>query len=88
VNPKVETVMGNAAYADLTKLPERVESVSVITPPPVTEKVVEDAIKAGIKNIWLQPGAESAAAVARAEEAGLNVIHGGPCILVVMGYSE
>jgi len=88
INPKVPTVMGNTAYPDLISLPEKVESVSVITPPTVTEKVVEDAIKAGIKNIWMQPGAESRAAVERAQAAGLNVIHGGPCILVVMGYHE
>jgi predicted CoA-binding protein len=88
VNPKVATVMGNPAYPDLASLPEKVESVSVITPPPVTEQVIEDAIKTGIKNVWLQPGAESVSAVERGQKAGLNVIHGGPCILVVMGYRE
>jgi predicted CoA-binding protein len=88
VNPKVETVMGNPAFPDLLALPEKVESVSIITPPAVTEKVVDDAIKAGVKNIWMQPGAESAVAVKKAEAAGINVIHGGPCILVVMGYKE
>jgi hypothetical protein len=36
----------------------------------------------------MQPGAESAAAVKEAEDAGLNVIHGGACLLVVMGYHE
>jgi hypothetical protein len=36
----------------------------------------------------MQPGAESAEAVARAEAAGASVIHGGPCLLVVLGYRE
>jgi len=88
INPRVQTVMGNPAFANLQSLPEKVESVSVITPPPVTEQIVEDAIAAGVMNIWMQPGAESAKAVKRAEEAGLNVIHSGACVLVVMGYHE
>ncbi len=88
VNPKVETVMGNKAFPDLLTLPEKDVSVSIVTPPPVTEKVVDDAITAGIKNIWMQPGAESAEAIRKAEAAGINVIHGGPCVLVVMGYAD
>lgn len=88
VNPNLKTVLGNPAFPDLNNLPETVESVSIITPPKVTEKVVNDAIAAGVKHIWMQPGAESAEAVRKAEEAGINVIHGGPCILVVMGYHE
>ena len=31
-------------------------SLSVITPPPVTAKVLEDAKKAGVRAVWLQPG--------------------------------
>jgi hypothetical protein len=34
----------------------------------------------------MQPGAASAAAVRRAEEAGANVIAGGPCLLVALGF--
>jgi predicted CoA-binding protein len=88
INPRLQTVLGNPAYADFAALPERVDSISVITPPAVTEKIVDDAIKNGVKNIWMQPGAESEAAIKKAESAGLNVIHGGPCLLVVMGYHE
>lgn len=88
VNPNAEEVEGLAAYPDLTALPEPVHGVSVITPPKVTEQVIEQAIELKIPNVWLQPGAESPAAIERAESAGLNVIAGGPCLLVVMGYHE
>lgn len=86
VNPRLETILGNLVYANLASLPEKVESISVITPPAVTEEVVEEAIATGVKNIWMQPGAESQKAVETAEAAGLNVIYGGPCLLVVLGY--
>jgi len=86
VNPRGETVLGQQAYKRLSDLPEKVESVSIITPPVVTEAVVEEAINLGVKNLWMQPGADSQAAVEKAEAAGLNVIYGGPCLLVELGY--
>ena len=49
---------------------------------------LEQAIASGVKNIWMQPGAESKAAVAAAQAAGLNVIADGSCLLVVLGYRE
>ncbi|HEY9786431.1 MAG TPA: CoA-binding protein [Candidatus Obscuribacterales bacterium] len=88
VNPNADMVLGHRAYKNLQSLPEHVESVSIITPPAVTDKIVDDAIANGVKNIWMQPGAEHPSAVKRAEERGLNVIHGGPCLLVVLGYRE
>lgn len=86
LNPRGEKVLGNTAYKKLSELPEKVESLSVITPPAVTEQLVDEAIAYGIKNIWMQPGAESKLAVENAQQEGLNVIYGGPCLLVVLGY--
>lgn len=87
VNPGAVEIEGLRAYANLASLPTPVHGISVITPPHVSESVVEQAAAIGIKNIWFQPGAESAQAVTRAKEKGMNVISGGPCILVVLGYN-
>ncbi len=88
VNPNVDEVEGVPCFANLVALPEAPRAVSIITPPDVTEVVVHDAIAAGAEHLWMQPGAESADAVAVAEHAGLAVVHGGPCLLVVLGYRE
>ena len=88
INPKADEVEGLQAYASLAALPKPVRGISVITPPQVTEDIVEQAIVSGVKNIWMQPGAESKAAVAAAQAAGLNVIADGSCLLVVLGYRE
>lgn len=88
VNPRADTVEGLRAYPDLASLPAKVHGVSIVTPPEVTEDVVAAAIDLGIRHLWLQPGAESPAAVRRAEAARLNVIAGGPCVLVALGYRE
>jgi len=88
INPKAPEVEGLKAYPTLAALPVKVPAISVITPPAATEQVVREAAAAGVKHIWMQPGAESDAAIATAESLGMNVIAGGPCVLVVMGYHE
>lgn len=88
VNPREDEVEGLKTYRDLASLPQKVHGISIITPPPVTERIVEEAAAAGIKHLWMQPGAESRAAIERAQELGLEVISGGPCVLVLLGYRE
>lgn len=88
VNPKDPVVEGRTAYKSLSDIPGRPDAVSVITPPKVTEAVVEEAGRLGIRHIWMQPGAESDAAVSRARQLGMSVIAGGPCLLVALGFRE
>ena len=88
VNPKEQEIEGVPCVPGIFDLPAEVESISMITPPEVTEKLVAVAIEKGIANIWMQPGAESAAAVAMCKEHGINVIADGSCILVVLGYHD
>ncbi|MEZ6062955.1 MAG: CoA-binding protein [Planctomycetaceae bacterium] len=88
INPKADTVEGIAAVASLKDIAEPVHGLSIVTPPSVTERVVNEAIELGIRHIWMQPGAESDAAVTAAHQAGVNLIHGGPCVLVVLGFRD
>ena len=81
-------VEGRQAYVSLADCPEPVRAVSIITPPAVTERTVDEAVAGGVEHVWMQPGAESDEAVATCESGGLSVIHGGPCLLVVLGYRE
>jgi predicted CoA-binding protein len=88
VNLHEAEIEGAACVANVLDLPDEVQSISVITPPRVTERVVGEAIRKGIRHIWMQPGAESDRAVADCEAAGINVIADGSCVLVVLGYRE
>ena len=88
VNPGKTSIEGVACFPSLRDLPVPVGGVSVITPPGVTERIVEDLPASGATVVWMQPGAESRRAVARAQELGLTVIAGGPCALVALGYRE
>jgi predicted CoA-binding protein len=88
VNPHEQQIEGLTVIPDLSDLPDDVMSISIITPPKITELIVDEAIKKGIKNIWMQPGAESELAIRTCEMNNINVIAKGPCILVVLGYNE
>ena len=88
LHPKETEIEGIACYRDFASLPAPVDGLSIITPPAVTEQIVEQAAAAGVRNVWMQPGAESERAVQLARQHGMNVIAGGPCLLVTLHYHE
>ena len=88
VNPREKEIEGIPSVATVAELPAGVKSISVITPPEITEQVVEMAIGKGIINIWMQPGAESPGAVDKCLKNNVNVIADGSCILVKLGYKD
>ncbi|AHE67016.1 putative CoA-binding protein [Legionella oakridgensis ATCC 33761 = DSM 21215] len=88
VHPKETMIEGVPCVQTINNLPDDVYSISMVTPPAITEKIVEQAIAKGIKNIWMQPGAESEKAMNECVENNINVIANGPCILAVMGYKD
>ncbi len=88
INPHVNEVEGLETYASLADVPEEIHGISIVTPPAITETIVEQAAALGISHLWMQPGAESEQAVWRAAGAGVHVIAGGPCILVALRFRE
>lgn len=88
INPRDDFIEGITCLKDLSEVPKSVKSISIITPPKITEKIVEKAIEKGIKNIWMQPGAESEFAINNCLKNQINVIANGPCILVELGFVE
>lgn len=81
VNPNASNIGGEACYAGIGDLPEKVGGVVLFTPPSQTEKVLRDAVKAGVKQAWIQRGAESEPALRFCREAGMNAIS-GHCIFM------
>jgi predicted CoA-binding protein len=75
VNPKGGMLEGAQVYPSLAELPEPPEVVDMVVPPAVTEQVVEEAHRLGLTRIWMQPGAESEAAIAYCHEHGIEVVH-------------
>ena len=85
---ELASVEGVPCYASLRAIPGPVRSVSVVAPPAAAAQIVADAIAAGVKDLWFQPGAEEAGAMATARAAGISVIADGPCVLVALGFRD
>lgn len=88
VNPTEVEIEKLPCFKNIAQLPDDVQSISIITPPAVTEKIVDQAIGKDIKNIWMQPGAQSEDAIQKCIKHGINVIANGPCILVTLHFIE
>ena len=74
VRPGIKELLGELVYADLSRVPDKVDIVNVFRASKYVPEIVEQSIQIGVKCIWLQEGIvhEEAAQVAR--EAGLKVV--------------
>ena len=84
INPKGINIEGHPSFRSLGELPEVPDSLSIVTPPDVTRRIVAEAIALGVKNIWMQPGANDPLASESARDSGAQVIDDGSCILVLL----
>lgn len=80
VNPGLTEVMKHKCYPNVKELPVKPDVVNFVVPAKAGEQVVRDCAEAGIKNIWLQPGADADSVVNLAKELGLTVVKA--CVLV------
>jgi uncharacterized protein len=81
VNPTRDTVDGDPAYRDLGDLPETPDIVDIVVPPRRTLRVLDRAEELGIKNIWVQPGAEDEAVLERLRVGPFEYL-ANACIMV------
>ena len=81
VHPEVAEIDGIGCYPSVSALPEDVGGLVLVTPSEQTEKLVREASARGIRHIWMQQGAESAAAIELCRANGIDAVH-GECILM------
>lgn len=76
VNFKSGIIEGDNCFSDLKSLPEKVEAVIINVKPDSSQAAIMQVEELGIKNIWLQKGAESPEAINYCKEKDINLIHG------------
>lgn len=81
VHPEAAEIDGHKCYASVEDLPGPVGGLVIVVPPEQTEKLVRQAVAAGIKNVWMQQGSESSEAAKFCQDNGINEVH-GECILM------
>ena len=74
VNPREKQILGRACYASVRDAPGPIEIVDIFRETAAVPGVVEDAIAAGARVVWMQLGIVHEEAAERARQAGLEVV--------------
>jgi uncharacterized protein len=74
VHPRADTVHGATGYRTLAEVPGPIDVVDVFVRSELAGAVVDQAIAAGARAVWLQLGVIDEAAAGRAAAAGLDVV--------------
>lgn len=81
VNPAFENSPDSHHFKQVSDLPDNINYLLVLTPPAQTLEVIKQAIKKGIKNIWIQQYSETSEALLLAQSASINLVF-GHCIFM------
>lgn len=74
INPTESTIEGLTAYRSVLDVPGPIDMVSFYVPPQVGEQVIEDVARRQISEVWLNPGSESDALIAKARGLAITPI--------------
>ena len=83
INPHETEVEGVKAYASVLDVPGPIDMVSFYVPPEIGVRVIDEIARKGIAEVWLNPGAESDALIARARSLQIQPIVA--CSIVSIG---
>ncbi|MBV6458757.1 MAG: hypothetical protein HONBIEJF_01895 [Fimbriimonadaceae bacterium] len=74
IHPSADEILGEKAYTSLRLVPEPIDIVDVFRPASEVPAIVEEAVAAGAKAVWMQLRIIDLVSANRALEAGLSVV--------------
>ncbi len=74
VNPNESEVLGEKSYARIEDIPEKIDIVDIFRRSEQVPEIVDAAIRAGARAVWMQEGVEDEPSAERARKAGLLVM--------------
>lgn len=83
IHPSEAYVEGLTAYRSVLDVPGTIDMASFYVPPEIGEQVIEEVARKQIKEVWLNPGSESDALVAKARSLSIAPIVA--CSIVAVG---
>ena len=82
VHPKLQQIGGMKVYPSVKDVPAPVDTLSLYVSEDLSNKIVDDLLKASPRRIIFNPGAENPALEARAREKGIETLEA--CTLVML----
>jgi predicted CoA-binding protein len=83
VNPSEPVIEGLTSYPSVSAIPGPVDRASLYLPPAIGIAVLDEIQRKGIRELWVNPGAESDELIEKAERLGLETIQA--CSIVDIG---
>jgi predicted CoA-binding protein len=83
INPHEADIEGLKSYASVLDVPGAIDMASFYLPPEIGLQVIDEVARKGIPEVWLNPGADSDALIARAKALHLQPIVA--CSIVAIG---
>ncbi len=82
VHPKLKAIEGMKVYSSVKDVPERMDTLSLYVSEDLSNKIVDDLLKASPRRIIFNPGAENPELKARAREKGIETLEA--CTLTML----
>ncbi len=76
VHPEADEILGLKCYRSVNELPADTDSIIIVTPKEATNQCLNDAIAAGIRQIWIQQFSESPESIETASKTEANIVIG------------
>ena len=74
VRPAAQEILGVKAYPSLADIPVPIDLVNVFRRPEHIDEVVDECLRLGLKNIWIQEDIVNEPAALRALAGGMTVV--------------
>ena len=85
INPNEAVVEGHPAFKSVLDVPGAIDMATLYVPGDIGLLVLDDLVRKGIPEVWLNPGADSREVVAKAEALGLKAVR--QCSILAIGDS-
>ena len=85
INPAEAEVEGFRAYRSVLDVPHPIDMATLYVPPAVGVRVIDELLKKGVPEVWLNPGADSRQVVEKARALGLKTVQ--HCSIMAIGAS-
>lgn len=83
INPNEKEINGVKCYSNIIELNNKIDGIFICVSRDKVVEILKEAASIGIKNIWLQQGAESKEAIETAQKLQLEMVY-GKCLLMYM----
>jgi predicted CoA-binding protein len=83
INPHEAQIEGLKAYASVLEVPGSIDLASFYVTPDIGERVIEEVVAKNIKEVWLNPGADSDELIAKTRKLGIRPVVA--CSIMALG---